>query len=291
MTAFVVFNPNSAGGRTGRDWQAIEAALEQVFPLLSFFVTTAPGQAARVVRDALRDGHMEIIAVGGDGTINEALNGFFDHGAAVSPDAVFNFVHNGDTGALCRHFGIPSGWRAGVAHLKTARIRKTDVGRVACLSPAGAPLSRFFLGSSSFGLSGSVAEAMGRSRIARLFGHGFARRLHAAAALWRWRETRVRLRADGHDEIAGIASVAVSPRGGAFDLSVLGGRRKARLLRDLDSLAQGDAPGLRRLRSMRLTAAPTLDTQGMVLVETDGECAGTLPATFEIYPNAINLRI
>jgi diacylglycerol kinase family enzyme len=291
MTAFVVFNPNSAGGRTGRDWQAIEAALEQVFPLLSFFVTTAPGQAARVVRDALRDGHMEIIAVGGDGTINEALNGFFDHGAAVSPDAVFNFVHNGDTGALCRHFGIPSGWRAGVAHLKAARIRKTDVGRVACLSPAGAPLSRFFLGSASFGLSGSVAEAMGRSRIARLFGHGFARRLHAAAALWRWRETRVRLRADGHDEIAGIASVAVSPRGGAFDLSVLGGRRKARLLRDLDALAQGDAPGLRRLRSMRLTAAPTLDTQGMVLVETDGECAGTLPATFEIYPNAINLRI
>jgi len=291
MTAFVVFNPNSAGGRTGRDWQAIEEALEQVFPLLSFFVTTAPGQAARVVRDALRDGHMEIIAVGGDGTINEALNGFFDRGAAVSPDAVFNFVHNGDTGALCRHFGIPSGWRAGVAHLKTARIRKVDVGRVACLSPSGEPVSRAFLGGASFGLSGSVAEAMGRSRIARLFGHGFAKRLHAAAALWRWRETRVRLRADGHDEIAGIASVAVSPRGGAFDLSVLGGRRKARLLRDLEALAQGGAPGLRRLRSARLTAAPTLDTQGMVLVETDGECAGTLPATFEIYPNAINLRI
>ena len=49
---------------------------------MSFFVTTGPAQAAHMVRDALRDGHMEIIAVGGDGTINEALNGFFERGAA-----------------------------------------------------------------------------------------------------------------------------------------------------------------------------------------------------------------
>jgi diacylglycerol kinase family enzyme len=44
------------------------------------------------------------------------------------------------------------------------------------------------------------------------------------------------------------------------------------------------------LRSARLTAAPTLDTHGAVDVETDGESAGVLPATFEIYPTAINLR-
>lgn len=286
----LIHNPTAGWRRSRRVAQVVDA-LAAAGRMPTVRRTTRRGDAEAFAADAAGGQAGAVIVAGGDGTINEALNGFFDHGAAVSPDAVFNFVHNGDTGALCRHFGIPSGWRAGVAHLKAARIRKTDVGRVACLSPAGAPLSRFFLGSASFGLSGSVAEAMGRSRIARLFGHGFARRLHAAAALWRWRETRVRLRADGHDEIAGIASVAVSPRGGAFDLSVLGGRRKARLLRDLDALAQGDAPGLRRLRSMRLTAAPTLDTQGMVLVETDGECAGTLPATFEIYPNAINLRI
>ena len=54
MTAFVVFNPSADGGQTGRDWREIEAALEQVFPLLSFFVTTGPTQAARVVREDLR---------------------------------------------------------------------------------------------------------------------------------------------------------------------------------------------------------------------------------------------
>ena len=88
MTAFVVFNPNSAGGRTDATG-GIEEALEKVFPDVPF-VTTGPAQAAHMVRDALRDGHLEIVAVGGDGTINEALNGFFESGAPVAPDAVFS---------------------------------------------------------------------------------------------------------------------------------------------------------------------------------------------------------
>ncbi|HKY18202.1 MAG TPA: diacylglycerol kinase family protein [Rhizomicrobium sp.] len=277
MTAFVVFNPNSANGRTGRDRKEIENALEKIFPLMSFFATTVPGQAAQLVRDALRDGHMEIIAVGGDGTINEALNGFFDRGFPVMPDAVFNFVHNGDEGLLCRRFGIPAGWRAGVAHLGHARIRKHGVGRVACLSAGGEPVTRYFLGAASFGLSASMARGLGRARIARLFGRRFARRLHGFLARLRWRETRVRLMAESYDEIAGIASVRVSPGDGLLELCVLDGLNRAQKAR--------------KLRSARLTAAPTLDTKRAVEVETDGEIAGILPASFEIYPTAINLRV
>jgi diacylglycerol kinase family enzyme len=277
MTAFVVFNPNSAGGRTGQDWEAIEAALEKVFPLMSFFVTTAPTQAARMVRDALRDGHMEIIAVGGDGTINEALNGFFDHGAAVLPDAVFSFVHNGHDSALCRRLGVLPGWRAGVAHLAHARIHRRDLGRVACLSTEGAAVTRYFLGAASFGLSASTARAIGRARIARLFGHGFANMLHRLTVRARWRATRVRLMSEGQDEIAGIASVSVSPKQGLFEMRVL------------DGLNRPDQA--RSFRTARLTAAPTLDTATAVDVECDGEATGVLPATFEIVPAAINLRI
>jgi diacylglycerol kinase family enzyme len=284
MTAFVIFNPNSASGQTGHDWQEIEAALERIFPLMSFFVTAAPTQAAHMVRDALREGHMEIIAVGGDGTINEALNGFFDHGAAVTPDAVFSFVHNGNDSALCAKFGLLPGWRAGIEHLKQARIRKVDVGRISCLSETGAPVTRHFLGAASFGLSGSIARALGRARIARLFGHRFARAWHSFVALSRWRTCRVRLRADNYDEIAGIASVTLSPYGGLFDVTIAGGSSHRHILKAMKS------PG-RRLRTARLAAAPTLDTGGPVAVENDGESTGVLPASFEICPGAINLRI
>lgn len=277
MTAFVVFNPNSASGKTGHDWEAIEMALEKIFPLMSFFVTTAPTQAAHMVRDALRDGHMEIIAVGGDGTINEALNGFFDRGMAVSPDAVFSFVHNGHDSTLCRRLGVLPGWRAGVAHLAHARIHKRDLGRVTCLSTEGVPVMRYFLGSASFGLSASIARAFGRARIARLFGHGFAQTLNRLAVKGRWSATQVRLLSQGQDEIAGIASVSLAPKQGLFDMRVL------------DGLNQAETARL--LRTGRLAAAPTLDTKTPVDVECDGEATGILPATFEIIPAAVNLRI
>ncbi len=276
MTAFVIFNPNSATGQTGRDWREIEEALEKIFPLMSFFVTTAPAQAATMVRGAWRDGHLDIIAVGGDGTINEALNGFFERGLPVSPDAVFSFVHNGHDSALCHRFGIAPGWRAGIAHLAHARIHKREVGRVACLSEKGEPVTRYFLGGASFGLSASMARALGRARIARLFGHGFARRLHHLLARLNWRETRVRLMADNYDEIAGIASVSLKPADGFFDMQVL------------DGLNQN--ANARLIRAARLTAAPTLDTKAAGAGETDGESAGVLPAMFEIYPVGINLR-
>ena len=276
MTAFVIFNPSSADGRTGRDWREIEEALEKVFPLMSFFVTTAPAQAATMVRDALRDGHLDIIAVGGDGTINEALNGFFDRGALIAPDAVFSFVHSGHDSQLCRRFGNAPGWQAGVAHLSKAKIHKQEVSRVACLSRKGEPVTRFFLGEASFGLSASAARALGRARIARLFGHGFANWLHRFSARLRWHETRVRLMTGGTDEIAGIASVRLCPANALFDITVRDGTNRAK--------------NARNLRAARLTAAPTLDTRGAVDVETDGESAGVLPATFEIYPVTINLR-
>jgi diacylglycerol kinase family enzyme len=165
-----------------------------------------------------------------------------------------------------------------VAHLAKAKIHKQDIGRVACLSQNGEPVTRFFLNGSSFGLSAAAARALGRARIARLFGPGFAARLHRMSARLRWRETRVRLMTGGTDEIAGIASVSlnVAPANGLFDVTVLDGTNRAE--------------NARTLRSARLTAAPTLDTKGLVDVETDGESAGVLPATFEIYPAAINLR-
>lgn len=317
MTAFVVVNPHAGNGRTRREWRKIEDELESVFPLMSVAATTGPGQTARLVRDALREGHLDIIAVGGDGTINEAVNGFFDRGAPVSPDAVLSFVATGTAGDFRKTFGIESGYVAGIARLKQARIRKIDVGHVSCLTPEGEPVVRYFINIASFGISGSIARRVGRARIAKFFGGTFALGLHSALALLSWRECRVRLmvpqvdgRAAGYDEIAGISTVAIAngqyfgggmrvapnaqPNDGQFDLVIMGGSHKGRLLRDMKAIHSGahlDNPAVRTLRSSRLTAAPTIDTGGPVPIETDGESAGVLPATFEILHNAINLRV
>jgi len=300
MRAFVLHNP--AAGNMRRDWPPIAAALKTVFPRFAGMACPGRGQAARLVRDALREGHTEIVVVGGDGTINEAVNGFFEQGAPLSPEAVLNIVcvTEGD---------IAQGRQTGVtAALALARLdaRPRDLGHVSCVTADGKAVTRFFLNAASFGITGDMARRRNRARILPLLGEGLARRTGEAAALLAWRGCRVRLMADhGQDEIAGIAAVGVlngthfagmkaTPSAnavdGQFDIAILGGAKRGGIARAMARLRRGEEAGQRLWRSSRLTAAPTLDTSRPVLVETDGEAVGQLPASFEIAPGAIRIR-
>ncbi len=136
-----------------------------------------------------------------------------------------------------------------------------DVGLVSCLTPQGEPVMRYFINIASFGISGSIARRVGRARIAKFFGGGFAFGFHSALALLSWRECRVRLMAPEpggagrYDEIAGISTVAVAngqyfgggmkvapnalPNDGLFDVVVVGGTHKGRLLKDMKAIHSG----------------------------------------------------
>ena len=311
MSAFVVVNPRSGSGRTRREWPAIERVLRDTYPNMSVVMTQRRGEATALVREALLEGCSEIVAVGGDGTINEAVNGFFVESGPIAPDAVFAFVTNGTGGDFRKTFGIAPGHGAAIARLKSAKTRRIDVGRVSCLSRKGEPVVRYFINIASFGMSGLIVDSVNRARIAKLFGGQFAFAFHSLFGLLRYRDRAVRIRVDGvFDEITSISTVAVAnglyfgggmkvapnarPDDGVFDVIVMGGGPKSRAAADMKLIYTGDHlnnPAVRALRGARVVAVPVAETGGHpVLVEVDGESAGRLPATFEILPRALNLR-
>jgi len=311
VTGFVVVNPRSAAGRTRRDWPNIERALRAAYPHLTLAVTRRPGDATSLVRHALNEGHHEIVAVGGDGTINEAVNGFFDADGPVVPDAVFSFITSGTGGDFRKTFGLAPGYAAAIARLKDAPVRAIDVGRLSCLTLDGKPTVRWFANIGSFGLSGAVVNAVNRARISKMFGGRFAFAFHSALTMLAYRERAVRVRVDGDfDEITPVSTVAVAngqffgggmrvapqakPDDGMFDVVIMGGMPKAQALAEMQKLYTGEhleSPGVRYLRGRKIVAAPVAETGGhAVLLEVDGECAGRLPATFELLPRALNLR-
>ena len=311
MSAFVVVNPRSGGGRTAREWPQIERALRDIHPGMQIAMTGARGEATLLVRAALAEGHDEVVAVGGDGTINEAVNGFFDSDGAIAPDAVLGFVTSGTGGDFRKTFGIAAGYAAAIARLKEAEPKPIDIGRVSCLTMDGDPTHRYFANIASIGLSGVIVDSVNRARIAKMFGGRFAFAFHSALAMLTYRDQTVRIRVDGsYDEIARISTMAVAngqffgggmrvapdavPDDGLFDIIVMGGTSKRRALADMKLLYTGDHldnPAVRALRGTNVVAAPVAETMGRaVLIEADGEGVGQLPATFEILPGALLLR-
>jgi YegS/Rv2252/BmrU family lipid kinase len=308
MSAFVVVNPRS--GNIRREWRSIESALSVIYPYMSVAFTRGQGDAAVLVANALREGHHEIVAVGGDGTINECVNGFFDMGGPISPDAVLAFVCSGAGGDFKKAFGIEESGAQAAERLRHAGVHAIDVGRVSFLSKKGMARTRIFVNIASFGLSGKIVDSVNRAAVSKLLSGSFAFALHSALGLLTYRGRTVRLIVDdAYDEIVKISTVAVAngccfggmqvapdakPDDGLFDVVIIADAPRRQMLADMKLVYTGEHlgnPNVRVIRGRKVVAAPVAETRGRaVLIETDGEGVGRLPATFEILPRALNVR-
>ena len=74
----IIANPASANGRTGRNWDRIHKHIKESFRgSFDVEITQHPGHATELSRHAVESGYELVVALGGDGTVNEVLNGFF----------------------------------------------------------------------------------------------------------------------------------------------------------------------------------------------------------------------
>src|SRR5579864_4932807 len=90
--SFVIVNPASAAGATGRRWDRIAKLLRTSLGDFEHAATQAPGEAGTLARTALREGFEMVVSVGGDGTLNEVVGGFFDGAVPLAPQAVLGVV-------------------------------------------------------------------------------------------------------------------------------------------------------------------------------------------------------
>ncbi|MFN2582544.1 MAG: diacylglycerol kinase family protein [Candidatus Dormibacteria bacterium] len=157
----VIVNPTSAGGRTAREWSRTAARLRAHGVDFDVHMTKAPDDATRAVRAALREGVKRIVSVGGDGTLNEVVNGFFDEdGTLLGGSPVLAVIPSGTGGDFRRSAGIPLKPDASVQLLTTTKPRRVDAG---CVEYADGS-RRYFINVAGCGIDGDVVARVNRSR-------------------------------------------------------------------------------------------------------------------------------
>ena len=305
MRTFLVVNPESAGGATGRRWPEIRAeVLRALGDGAEHAFTERPMHAAALTAEALRKGFRRIVAVGGDGTLNEVVNGFFQAEGGVPPDACIALVPRGTGGDFRRTFGLNGSLRETCARLR-GEVRPLDIGRVRFTRPDGTPGERYFVNVASFGVSGQVDRAVNSG--SKLLGGKVSFFVASVRTLVGWRDQAVRIRVDGGpEESLAITTLAVAngqyfgggmrvapeadPSDGQFDVTIWSGYHLKDFALKSASVYDGRHvrwAGTRTLRCRRLEA--TSDEE--VLLYVDGEQPGRLPATFELLPGALRLQI
>src|SRR6516164_9729209 len=126
----VIANPRSGRGKAAAHLPEIERILTDAQLSYRTVRTTRPGHATEVARDALARGERYLVAVGGDGTVHEVVNGMLDDGRPLAPDAVLGVVAAGSGCDFVRSFGLPDDAVRAAGHLAGDEVRAIDVGTV-----------------------------------------------------------------------------------------------------------------------------------------------------------------
>ena len=158
---YAVVNPKAAFGRASRFWPQLQNELQERIGPFPWDWTEAPMHGTSLVSIALQQGHDLIVSVGGDGTHNEAVNGFFTDGVIFNPLASLAVVPCGTGGDLCRSLGISSSIASAVETILSGREREVDVGHLIFSQASSPACERLFLNVASLGLSARVNNNLG----------------------------------------------------------------------------------------------------------------------------------
>jgi diacylglycerol kinase (ATP) len=297
QTVFLV-NPASDNGATGKRWPELAHRAARLGLTGETLFSERPGHLIELARDAVDGGATLVVAVGGDGTLNEVVNGI------AGRDVDLATIPLGTGMDFGRTYGIPTKFEDAVRLVLGGTTRTIDAGRVSYRTWGGEDAERWFANVSSVGMSGAVAQrANGMSKALG----GKATFFYALTRVFlAWENSDVTVRFDGEERRGKMHDVIVAngawhgggmmlapgarPDDGLFDVVIIGDVGKVDFLTTAPKLYKGrhvTHPKIEVVRAARVE----VDAAERLPIELEGEQVGTTPATFEVVPGALRVRV
>lgn len=298
-----VVNPAAGHGRVRRLWPRVAGRLALRGIDVRVHQTTGPNEATRIVRDLLRTGSRDIVVVGGDGTVNEVVNGYFADGAPIAPDAVLSILPLGTGRDLCRTLGIRS-LDAAVEAVIRGTASPIDVVRI-CYQDGARRSERYFVNVADVGLGAETAAYINRS--SKALGGLLAYLVGAIRTMIGFRGREARVVVDGREVFDGRVAIVVLANGRYFAggmfvapmASLTDGLLEILVLRDAPKRVLLGSILPRVYRGTHVGHPDVMHLQGRVLevssrhalpFQVDGEQPGTTDLRAEVLPGALCVR-
>ena len=305
--AVAILNPRAAGGKTARRWPEYASAIEARLGALETLETERPGHATDLARHALEGGAELIIAVGGDGTVNEVVNGFFFDDEPVREGARLGYVPMATGGDFQRTVQLPTEPAAVAECLAGGKIWPIDVGKIRLVGHDGSPVKRYFVNLASFGMGGDVSIKAKQCWATSMNGKlAFLWATFAVFFQYGGKTVSLWLDDDREEHRLAITNVALGngryhgggmhpcPRAvlddGLLEVTTIEKLSWFELIRDLRILYSENLyvhPKTRHFRAKRVVA----ESDEVTRIEVDGEALGRLPMEATVLERALGLAV
>jgi YegS/Rv2252/BmrU family lipid kinase len=301
LHAKVIVNPVAGAYSTRRKWPHISKLLKHVGLSFDYEYTEGVGHAIELARVAASNGYRYVVAVGGDGTVNEVANGILC--STGSSNTSLGVVSTGTGSDFTRSVGIPRNYAVACSFLTSSRRLLIDVGVVEYKSK-GQSLQRFFINAAGVGFDAAVVEAT--ERLPKYFGGTIPYLFGLLRSLFGYKNKSVVLHLGTKVENKRILSVVMANGcyfgGGMYmapqaelndsllDVVIVGDIGKLELLKALPMVYKGTHINHPRVRMEKATHV-TVESSERILVHADGELLGEGPASFWLMPAALSIVV
>lgn len=292
--AILISNPKTGryGARRLRPIESVASQLRSLGVEVELKPTAGPGEATEIAARAAGNGTSDVIVAGGDGTINEAIQGMAGSKARLA------IIPRGTANVLARELSLPLDDEQATVVVARGNARRIHLGRATDETNGK---SRLFVLMAGIGLDASVVERV-QPRLKKRIGKG-AFWISGLSHLADWKPSPFTLEIDGQSFKGTFAAIGKAARYGG-DLQITPGARldepefeiclietssRFRYLRLLSyALSSGmphDKPGVRFIKTASVRAI------GDAPVQVDGELIGQLPMRFEIASESLEVIV
>lgn len=300
--AKIIVNPTASGGKVGQQWPQLRETLLQGGLCFDAELTQYPRHATEIARQALDDGFRYFVAVGGDGTVHEVVNGLVVE-RRVPPEVTLSIIPGGTGSDYIRVLGISRDPTQACQTTLGHGTRLMDIGEIQCLRD-GQPHTRYFVNVGGLGFDSEVCERVNRS--SKRIGGTLPYLTSLVLTLFSYTNKDIQLTIDGQQSQGRFNSVVVcngqyfgggmwvgpkaAPDDGLFDVVLLGDLSKLEFLQNVPRVYKGTHLTHPKVKSMQATEVHVEAAQRM-FIQAEGELVGEAPVTFRLLPGALNLRV
>jgi YegS/Rv2252/BmrU family lipid kinase len=297
----VIVNPVAGAYSTRRKWPIISRLLKRSGLSFDFEYTEGTGHAIELARAAASDGYRCLVAVGGDGTVNEVANGILYSTGAT--ETALGIISTGTGSDFIRSVGIPRDYPSACSTLTSPKRLSIDVGVVEYQSK-GQTLQRFFVNGAGVGFDAAVVEKT--ERLPKYFGGTIPYLAGLVMALLGYKNKSVVVNVEDETISGRVLSLVVANGGylgggmhiapqaelgdNLLDVVMIGDIGKLELLKELPTVYKGthiNHPKVRMIKTRRIT----IKSPERMLVHADGELLGESPASFWVMPAALSIVV
>jgi YegS/Rv2252/BmrU family lipid kinase len=301
----VIVNPNAGRQKGQKDWPEIEQLLKEKGFAFKCIQTERKFHAIEITKEQIEEGYKKIIVVGGDGTLNEVVNGIFLQKKHPSNEITIGIITVGTGNDWGRMYSIPGKYSKAIKAIQKGKTFVQDAGMVD-YSVNGHFEKRYFANIAGMGYDALVAE---KTNALKEKGKGGALSylLNLCAGLFQYKVTRLKIDIDQKTVFEGdVFSLSLGickyngggmmqlpfakPDDGLFDLTLIKKTSKFKIIRNIKNLYDGSFIKLPEVETYQgKNISIVSDPKNTVFLETDGESLGHSPLDFNIIPAAIKL--